>query len=116
SLGVVTGIYIVVLFGKNYFSYVITGMPVALNGRYLLLIMIPFIAILTLGISMLLRRYYRTRVAFAVIALLCLLNGGGIVPFLVYSSNTWYLPHSPAADAVKSVQKPLRKIVPGVQL
>jgi len=116
SLGVVAGIYIVVLFGKNYFSYVITGMPVALNGRYLLLVMIPFVALMALGISMLLRRYYRTRIAFAVVALLCLFNGGGIVPFLVYSSDTWYSPHSPAADMVKKVQKPLRKITPGVQL
>lgn len=107
--------YVGTLFYKNYSVYVMTGVPVALNGRYLLMVMIPFMAIIGLALSRFFQhiRYAKSFAVFA--AMLLFVNGGGITSFLLYSNDAWYITTSSTLPLTRTIQEPLRKVITGVQ-
>lgn len=107
--------YVGTLFYKNYSVYVNTGVPVALNGRYLLLVMIPVMAIIGLSLSRLFRRALHAKSIAVFVATLLFVNGGGIISFLLYSDDAWYITTSSTIPLTRTVQEPLRKVITGVQ-
>jgi hypothetical protein len=80
----------------NYKDYVSTGQPVAINGRYLLPVLLPFSAVLGRAFSLALRRrslrVAKPIVAFAVLVMF--VAGGGIFTFISRSDSSWYWPNS----------------------
>ena len=78
----------------NYKMYLHTGHAVAVNGRYLIPVL-PLIAALGWrGFWLATKRLQSIRPAMAAIVLLCFLQGGGLVTFIMRSDASWYWPNS----------------------
>lgn len=92
----VTLAYCGALWLDNYKDFLKTGQPVAINGRYLLPILLPFGAVLGRGFSLALRRrswrFAKPVVAFAVLVMFA--AGGGVLTFISRSDDSWYWPNS----------------------
>ena len=75
-----------------------TGQPVAINGRYLIPVLILMAAIgwksLTVAFNRLKIGAYRP--LFAAVILLCFLQGGGVFTYIMRSDSSWYFPSSAA--------------------
>lgn len=104
---VVSLIYIVMLWAQNYGSFLHTGRPVAVNGRYLLPILPLVATLLAVGVSTLLKKRPAARNGLAALMLLIFLEGGGLVSFIVRSNDAWYWDSQP----VRSVNDTARMIV-----
>jgi len=92
-------VYVAILWLQNYGAFLRTGQPVAINGRYLLPILLLIGAILAKSVALLLRKVSVVRSALAVLVLLLFLEGGGLVGFIVRSNDAWYWQN----DMVRSV-------------
>jgi hypothetical protein len=82
-------LYIAVLWLTNYKDFVSTGRPVAINGRYLLLVLFPLAAVYGRALAIALRQWTALRLAVITMALLCFLQGGGVISFIVRSDARW---------------------------
>ncbi|HTH71985.1 MAG TPA: hypothetical protein VL737_01320 [Candidatus Pristimantibacillus sp.] len=102
--------YAVVLWLQNYSSYLSTGQPVSINGRYFLPLLLPMVAVVGRGLSVATRRWPHVRAWAAVLVIICFLQGGGIFGFILRSDPSWYWP-SPAItnlnQAARDVLAPL---------
>ena len=74
----------------DYKQFLLTSQPVAINGRYLLPILLPIAAIMGRAISQAVRARPRVKPLLALAALLLFVEGGGIFTFIVRSDDTWY--------------------------
>jgi hypothetical protein len=86
-------VYVGVLIVQQYGMYRYTGAPVAINGRYLLPLLPLFGALAALGLAELLRRLRWTATApllITIVLLVCALQGGGAMTYIVQSSPDWY--------------------------
>lgn len=105
--------YIGILFWNNYRSYLHTGEPVAINGRYLLLVLPLILAICALSFVYFLRkvRFEIVKSSLSVTIILLLLQGGGFVTFVLQSDEGWYWRNSRLVttlnDAARSVLSPV---------
>jgi hypothetical protein len=83
--------YIVALLGKNYYGYNEYGRLVAINGRYLLLVILPIM----LAVGMAYRQFLSVGRQALILGLVFLifLQGGGAITFIVQSNAAWYWPH-----------------------
>lgn len=100
--------YGVALFVDNYFSYVRTATPVAINGRYWIPFLPFFFALGGFAWSDLLRRHLAVRVWAAVIVLaVFLLQGGGTMTFIVRSDASWDWPNA----FVRRLNEDVRSVV-----
>ncbi len=111
--GLAAAVYLVVLASTNYKSYVQTGQPVAINGRYLLLVLPLVLAIAGTACVKFLQKYKLNQCrswAGAAIVLL-LLQGGGFVTFILQSDASWYWQGSQPVvtmnNAARTVLRPL---------
>src|SRR5262249_43518049 len=86
-------VYIVVLFLDNYGAYLRTGQPVAVNGRYLVPVLLPLGAAAALAVAKLLKRFPAAKAVLASVVILLLLQGGGLVAFIVRSDSKWDWPN-----------------------
>jgi hypothetical protein len=84
----VSAVYVAVLIGKLYHSYVHLGALLAINGRYLVLVM----PLLMLVIGMAYQQFLpKKRQALMVLVIFMLfLQGGGILSYVHYSNRHWY--------------------------
>lgn len=82
-------IYTISLWVQNYSAYLNIGAGVAAQGRYLIPLMIPILAIIGLAFRRLLGRM-RYQVAFLVICLMLLSQGGGVANYILFSNSRWY--------------------------
>lgn len=82
--------YIVVLFGTNLLDYLHLGIPVATQGRYLVQVL-PLLLVMILDESQSFFRRFRLRYGLATLGvfLVLLVQGGGFLPFILRSSDTW---------------------------
>jgi hypothetical protein len=86
-------VYTAVLWLTNYKDFVSTGRPVAINGRYLLLILFPLAAVYGRALAIALRQWTALRVGIVTVALLCFLQGGGVISFILRSNASWDWPN-----------------------
>jgi hypothetical protein len=88
-----TVVYIAVLWSEGYEAYARTGVPVAINGRYLIPIL-PFAALVmgrAFSLALVKRPIMKPLLATAAIVLF--VHGGGVMTFIVRSDQTWYWPN-----------------------
>jgi len=100
-------LYLVVLVYTNYKGYLHTGEPVAVNGRYLLLVLPLVLAIAALAFVCFLRKlnivWFRPMLATVII--MVLLQGGGFVTFILQSDATWYWSGNRTVEHMNSVAR-----------
>lgn len=112
-LGLATSLYVIILWLEEYKAYVKTGQPVAINGRYLIPIMLPVIVAGALSISLALKSRIKIKVGLFVIATLCLLYGGGFLPFVIKGNPSWYWQNSQAQNINYQLKTKLGPLILG---
>jgi hypothetical protein len=109
----ILAMYLLSLFLYIYRAYAKTGVPVAVNGRYL----VPFLPIIFLyaglGFSRLLRTRQTLKATAVVITVLFFLQGGGALTFTVQSDQTWNWQSSPVVHANNAARKVLHPLIVG---
>lgn len=85
-------VYLAALIGRNYHDYVqLGGQLVAINGRYLLPIILPVLVAIAIAYKQFVQKHLYATVLFVVVLLF--LQGGGPISFIYYSTTDWYWPH-----------------------
>ncbi len=107
--------YLFILWLDGYRSYLKVGQPVAINGRYLLPILLPLMVIVALGYVEALRNHQRLRLAIAIIGIICFAWGGGFLTYVLRSRESWYWPNRYVVNANRFVRQGLSPIVPGTK-
>jgi hypothetical protein len=111
----VAGLYVVALQVEQYRAFVHTGQPVAINGRYLLLVYPLLFVMGGLGLSELVKRRPGLKAALAATTIICLLWGGGALTFILRSDDSWYWDNGAVRAANHALQKVLGPVTPGYQ-
>jgi hypothetical protein len=104
-----TIIYSAVLWYDQYSMYKQTGVAVAINGRYLLPVLLPMAAVAGRAFAIGLAKCRRTPLKpyIAAVAILFFLNGGGVFTFILRSDDSWYWPN----QFVKNANHAARNII-----
>lgn len=105
--------YIVVLWFNAYSAFGRTGQPVAINGRYLLPVLLPIMLIIGLAYREWLRNRPGLKAALAVILLLSFMWGGGALTYILRSNDAWYWPSPTVRAANHVVKRALGPLTPG---
>jgi hypothetical protein len=106
--------YIGVLWRDEYKTFLHTGHPVAINGRYLLPILPPVLLIAAASVNELLRNRRHLKLTVALAVILCFAWGGGALTYILRSDDAWYWPNNSAMRmANHAVQSTLGPITPG---
>lgn len=87
----VAGAYVLALVGRNYHDYLQLGHLVAINGRYLVLVMLPVMVALGAACQRMVARKWQGPVL--ILAVVLFLQGGGVLSFIHESNENWYWPH-----------------------
>jgi hypothetical protein len=103
--------YCAVLWLTNYQDFVETGQPVAINGRYSLVILFPLAAVYGQALAVALRQWRGLRTGLAAVAILCFLQGGGVFSFILRSDASWYWPSPIVVHANNALQQVLRPVI-----
>lgn len=111
-IAVLTG-YIGLLWLDEYKSYLHAGMPVAINGRYLLPVLPLLMILLAIGYREILLGYTKIQLALASVGIVCFLAGGGVLTFILRSRDAWYWPNATVVQVNQGVQNSLTNVIPG---
>ncbi|HUS26694.1 MAG TPA: hypothetical protein VMY99_05090 [Nevskiaceae bacterium] len=87
-------LYVGALFAEDYSQYLQTGQPVAINGRYLLPVMLLATALIGKLFGLALKGALRAKAALAACAIILFLQGGGVFTFIARSDASWYWPNT----------------------
>ncbi len=109
----VSGVYVGVLWLDGYQAFLRTGVPVAINGRYLLPIL-PFVFLIgALAFNEFCGRRKNLKLLIGGLAVFSMLWGGGTLTYILRSNPAWYWP-APAVKSVnQTVQDTLGPVTPG---
>lgn len=93
----------------DYQQYLETGQPVAINGRYLLPVLLLAAAMVGRGLHILFTNKQRPwlKPAVATLVLVLFLQGGGVFTFILRSDESWYW----TSNAVNHVNDAARKVI-----
>jgi len=105
--------YVLVIFADNYKAYIHTGQPVAINGRYLLPVLIPIIGVVALAYNELLKNHDKLKLLLAGVVILSLAWGGGSLTYALRSNDSWYWQSQPVFDANHAIQTVVGPLTPG---
>jgi len=98
-------LYVASLWIEEYKSFLKTGQPVAINGRYLIPVMLPLVLLAVLSISELLGSRRALKKAFLLIALVAVIYGGGALTYILRGDSRWYWPNSPLSSANLTIKR-----------
>ena len=104
-------LYSAALWLDDYQQFVETGQPVAINGRYLLPIMLLGMLIAARAWGALLARRQVVKVSLAALAIVLFLQGGGIMTFIVRSDPGWYWHNSVVLHVNNTAKKVLSPLL-----
>ena len=83
----------------NYSEYLRLGVVVAIHGRYIIYIMPLLAALAAVSLGRFVKVKWRWAVHVALLPLLIMmLYGGGMLPFIIRSADTWMFPHAVQAN------------------
>ena len=115
-LVLVIALYVATLWAQNYIDFRRLGIAVAVQGRYLIPILLIIYMLIGFAFRELLRKKYLFKPALTVLAIFLFLEGGGVMTFIIRNDPTWYR-DSPAVSKVNlTAQKVLRPVVPGSKI
>lgn len=103
---VISMVYIASLWLDGYTDYRYTHVLQAMNGRYLLPVLLLMGAIIGQAFSIWLHNTPTRKTILAVVVLLFFLQGGGVLTFITRSDSSWYWPN----DSVVKVNNVAKKI------
>jgi hypothetical protein len=105
--------YCAVLWLDNYSQYMLTGRPVAINGRYLIPLMPLGIVLAGMGFSKALSimKLPAVKPGLAGLGILLMLNGGGIITYIIRSRPDWNWQQSQVQSVNQGAQKFLKPVV-----
>lgn len=109
----VTLIYCAALLGQNYFDYLDIGEKVAIQGRYLLPIMLPLFIIIGLLFSYLVKNRPNIKALLTIVVLILMLEGGGLLTFVLRSDTTWWQSNKSVITANQKARKILKPFIFG---
>jgi hypothetical protein len=101
--------YSIALFAINYRDYLVLASPVAIQGRYLILIMPLMMGFGLFFANKLLEAHKKLWLIFVVLLIIVFLQGG-VVTYIISSTHTWWWPDKTVIDineAAKTILKPI---------
>jgi hypothetical protein len=107
----ITVSYLTILWWQNFAMFVRTGQPVAINGRYLIPMILPMALVLGASLGIALKRWPKLKVYAAVVAIALFTQGGGVFGFILRSDHSWYWPNHTVNEVNQSAQKLLDPII-----
>ena len=110
----VTALYVAALWQQEYKEYLYTGLPVAINGRYLLLIIIPLMFVMVSAFNLVLKDNRNLKVAILAISLVLIGSSGGALTYILRSNDHWYWDNNITQSANHVVKRVLGPITPGI--
>ncbi|MEO8105186.1 MAG: hypothetical protein ABI602_02515 [Candidatus Saccharibacteria bacterium] len=112
-IGAVSLTYIVVLWLNAFAAFGRTGQPVAINGRYLLPVLLPIMLVVGMAYREWLRNHPNLKAAGAVILIVCFVWGGGALTYILRSNDAWYWPSPVVHTANHVVKRTFGPLTPG---
>ena len=112
-LGGVAVTYLAVLWVNEYEAFSRTGQPVAINGRYLLPILLPILLLFGLLYQEGLRQRVAIKTSLALIVVLAFLWGGGALTYVLRSNDAWNWPNPVVRSLNQGLQRTLGPVTPG---
>ncbi len=109
----VSTVYVAAVWLQQYQLFVSTGVPVALNGRYLLLVIIPIMFLAVTATSNLLGTKRNLKVLLLGFAIIAALWGGGALTYILRSNDAWYWDSSLVRALNHGVQDVVGPLTPG---
>jgi hypothetical protein len=109
----VGGFYGATLWLDNYRAFLQTGQPVAINGRYLLPVLLPMLLIGAVAVAEVLKRRQTAKLLVSGLAILCLVWGGGTMTYILRSNDQWYWPNQTVHNMNQWVRNVAGPITPG---
>lgn len=106
----IIGFYVAALFARNYTEFRDVGQPVAIQGRYLIPMIFPLGVLSAHALKSTLTSL-RLKTAFAIIAVMLLLQGGGALSFVLLTNQDWYWYNSTIQTVNSSMRRVLRPLV-----
>jgi hypothetical protein len=110
-MAIISIAYVAALWAEDYSQYLETGNPVAINGRYLLPVLLLAAAIMGHAFSRVLARRAQLKPIMAAAVLLLFLQGGGALTFILRSDNTWYWPNATVRHVNSAARRALSPII-----
>lgn len=104
-------LYVGVLWSQNYSQYLETGQPVAINGRYLIPLLLPLAAVLGRSLSVALGAWSSARKWAAIAVVFFFLQGGGAFSFILRSDSSWYWPNQAIIKTNEVMQHTLAPVM-----
>lgn len=108
-----TLVYVTTLWLNAYSSFLQTGQPVGINGRYLLPVLPMILVVVALGYVQLLKQWPKLGVLALLAVLLCLSWGGGTLTYILRSNDTWYWNSRAVQSTNHAVKRVVAPLVPG---
>ena len=106
-------LYVGVLWLDEYRAYLHTGQPVAINGRYLLPILLPVFCMVGIAWSVFLRKRTGLKFALVTLCIVGLMWGGGAWTFILRSNPGWYWPNRSVSAVNQTLKRNIGPLVPG---
>jgi hypothetical protein len=106
-----SALYLAALWFDNYAKFLETGHPVAINGRYLLPILLPMAAVLGRALGLALLSKVVLKASLAGLAVVLFLQGGGVFTFISRSDERWYWQNQTIININESAQRTLAPIL-----
>jgi hypothetical protein len=106
-------VYIGALWLDDYRAFLTTGQAVAINGRYLLPVLLPMLLIAVMAINEFVRDKLAAKAILATSVIVCLAWGGGTLTYILRSNDAWYWPSPAVRTANHAVQRIVGPITPG---
>ncbi len=106
-------VYLAALWLQEFKAYVHTAMPVAINSRYLLPIILLIMCLAIMAASAGLGRFRNFKIAFLAIGLLAFMYGGGGLTYVLRSNDSWYWNNASVRNVNHAVQNTIGPLVPG---
>lgn len=117
-IALVVTVYVLSLLYVNYTDYLKFKTMLAINGRYLILILPFLFAFLAMAYGAFIQRVVHKRaatykVSLVVVVLLLSLQGGGVLTYIIRSDKGWYWPNQTVITVNTSVKKALSPLILG---
>jgi len=106
-------VYVGALWLDDYKAFAQTGQAVAINGRYLVPVLLPMLLLMGAAVGELIKNKVALKLGLLTAAVLCLAWGGGALTYILRSNDAWYWPSPVARTANHAVQRVLGPITPG---